>query len=42
MAGGMSREGKLIDAVFPLRGEVTTVRVRSPRFVDPEGARLNA
>ena len=42
VAGGMSREGKLIDAVFPLRGEVTTVRVRSPRFVDPEGARLNA
>lgn len=42
VAGGMSREGKLIDAVFPLRGEVTAVRVRSPHFVDPEGARLNA
>ncbi|MBI3370898.1 MAG: sarcosine oxidase subunit alpha family protein [Betaproteobacteria bacterium] len=42
VAGGMSREGTVIDAVFPLRGEVTAVRVRSPHFVDPEGVRLNA
>ncbi len=42
VAGGMSREGQLIDAVFPLRGEVTSVRVRSAHFVDPEGVRLNA
>ncbi|MSQ64528.1 MAG: sarcosine oxidase subunit alpha family protein [Betaproteobacteria bacterium] len=39
---GLSREGDVIDAVFPLRGEVTPVRVRSAHFVDPEGRRLNA
>ena len=42
VAGGRTREGELVDAVFPLRGEVTAVRVRSPHFVDPEGVRLNA
>jgi len=42
VAGGMAREGEVIDAIFPMRGEVTAVRVRSPHFVDPEGARLNA
>ena len=42
VSGGMSRQGDLIDAVFPLHGEVTAVRVVSPHFVDPEGARLHA
>jgi heterotetrameric sarcosine oxidase alpha subunit len=42
VAGGMAREGEVVDAIFPMRGEVTAVRVRSPHFVDPEGARLNA
>ena len=42
LSGGLSREGELIDAVFPLRGEVTAVRIRSPHFVDPEGTRLHA
>jgi len=41
VSGGMAREGQVIDAVFPMRGEVRAVRVRSPHFVDPEGARLN-
>ena len=40
--GGMSRQGDLIDAVFPLHGEVAEVRIASPHFVDPEGVRLNA
>jgi sarcosine oxidase subunit alpha len=42
VAGGMAREGEVIDAIFPMRGEVTAVRVRSSHFVDPEGARLSA
>ena len=42
LAGGMSREGQVIDAVFPLLGEVVAVRVRSPHFVDPKGERLHA
>jgi len=42
VAGGMAREGEIVDAIFPLRREVTAVRVRSPHFVDPEGTRLNA
>jgi methylglutamate dehydrogenase subunit C len=42
VSGGMARDGQVIDAVFPMRGEVRAVRVRSPHFVDPEGARLNA
>ena len=42
VAGGMARDGEVVDAIFPMRGEVTAVRVRSPHFVDPEGSRLNA
>lgn len=42
VAGGMSRAGEVIDAIFPMRGEVTPVRVRSPQFFDPEGVRLDA
>ena len=42
LSGGLSREGEVIDAVFALRGEITSVRVCSPHFVDPEGTRLHA
>jgi sarcosine oxidase subunit alpha len=42
VSGGLSRQGDTIDAVFPLREEVASVRIVSPHFVDPEGARLNA
>jgi heterotetrameric sarcosine oxidase alpha subunit len=41
VAGGLSRRGEVIDAVFPLRGEVSPVRIVSPHFVDPDGERLN-
>lgn len=41
VAGGMAREGTVVDAVFAVRNEVIPVRVRSPHFVDPEGARLD-
>ena len=40
VSGGMSRKGELMDAVFPLRDEVTSVRIVSPHFVDPRGERL--
>ena len=40
VSGGLSRRGDLVDAVFPLRKEVTAVRIVSPHFVDPEGERL--
>jgi len=42
LSGGAKRQGEVVDAIFPLRGEVIPVRVRSPHFVDPEGERLNA
>jgi len=42
VAGGMSRHGDSIDAVFPMKNEVTVVRVTPPQFVDPEGERLHA
>lgn len=41
VSGGMAREGERIDAVFPLCGELTALRVSSPRFVDPQGERLH-
>ena len=41
VSGGLSRQGELIDAVFPLREEVTVVRIVPAHFVDPEGVRLN-
>jgi len=41
LSGGLSRQGELIDAVFPLREEVTAVRIVPAHFVDPEGVRLN-
>lgn len=42
VAGGMARRGASIDAIFPMKNEVTAVRVTSPQFVDPEGERLHA
>lgn len=42
LTGGRNRHGDVVDAVFPLLGEVMPVRVRSPHFIDPEGERLNA
>ena len=42
VSDGASRIGDEIDAVFPLRGELTKVRVTVPHFVDPEGVRLHA
>ncbi|MEI2807295.1 MAG: glycine cleavage T C-terminal barrel domain-containing protein [Albidovulum sp.] len=42
VSGGSSRIGEEIDAVFPLRSELTKVRVTPPHFVDPEGVRLHA
>jgi len=41
LSGGMARKGEQIDAVSPLNGELTKVRVTSPHFVDPEGERLH-
>ena len=40
VSGGLSRRGDVLDAVFPLRKEVTAVRIASPHFVDPKGERL--
>lgn len=42
VSGGLLRRGDVIDAVFPVRGEVSSVRIVSPHFVDPDGERLNA
>jgi sarcosine oxidase subunit alpha len=42
VSGGLSRIGQVIDAVFPLKGEMQAVRIVSPQFVDPDGERLNA
>ena len=42
VSGGLSRQEELIDAVFPLRGEVAAVRIVPAQFVDPEGVRLHA
>ena len=42
VSGGLLRQGDPIDAVFALREEITVVRIVSPHFVDPEGARLHA
>jgi sarcosine oxidase subunit alpha len=41
VSGGMARNGERIDAVFPLYGELTPLRVTSPHFVDPKGERLH-
>ena len=41
VSGGLARQGEQIDAVYPLKGELTPVRITSPHFVDPEGERLH-
>lgn len=40
VAGGMEAEGQVVDACYPVKGEVVPVRITSPHFVDPEGERL--
>lgn len=42
VSGGLTRQGDLIDAVFPLRNEIVPARVVTPHFVDPNGDRVNA
>ncbi len=39
--GGLKREGEVIDAVYPLQGDVVPVRIVSPHFFDHEGKRLH-
>ena len=41
VVGGPAMEGRIIDAVFPLQGDVTPVEVISPHMYDPEGKRLH-
>lgn len=41
LAGGRSRKGQVVHAVFPLKRERVAVRVVDPVFVDPEGERLH-
>ena len=38
--GGLEREGQMLYAAHPLRGEHTPVRVVQPVFFDPEGERV--
>jgi glycine cleavage system aminomethyltransferase T len=42
VAGGLRRDGEIVDACYPLRNEVVAVQVTSPRLFDPEGTRLHA
>jgi sarcosine oxidase subunit alpha len=39
--GGMKNEGQVIDAVFPLEGDIVPVEIVSPHFFDSEGRRLH-
>lgn len=41
VSGGMQKDGQEIDAIFPLKNELASVRVTSPHFYDPEGSRLH-
>lgn len=41
VSGGMQKDGQKIDAIFPLKNEVSAVRVTSPHFYDPQGSRLH-
>ena len=40
LEGGLARKGETLQAVFPMRGEVTPVRVVDSVFYDPKGERL--
>jgi sarcosine oxidase subunit alpha len=42
LSGGLARLGETLVAAFPVQNETTRVRVVSPVFLDPDGARLNA
>ena len=39
--GGAEMEGKVIDAVYPLKGDIVAVEVVSPHMFDAKGDRLN-
>ncbi len=39
--GGASMEGRIIDAVYPLKGDIVMVEVVPPHMFDPEGDRLH-
>ena len=39
--GGMKREGQVIDAVYPLKGDIVAVEIVSQHFFDHEGKRLH-
>ena len=39
IVGGLSREGEIVHAAFPLKNETVPVKVASPSFFDPEGNR---
>jgi sarcosine oxidase subunit alpha len=41
VAGGPRRHGEVLDACYPLDGDVTAVRVTAPHFFDPRGERLH-
>jgi sarcosine oxidase subunit alpha len=40
LEGGLARKGETLQSVFPMRGEVTPVRVVDSVFYDPKGERL--
>jgi methylglutamate dehydrogenase subunit C len=40
--GGLKHEGEEIIAAFPLKNELTRLKIVSPHFIDKEGARLHA
>ena len=42
LSGGPARLGEALIAAFPVQDETTRVRVVSPVFLDPDGARLDA
>ena len=39
--GGAAMEGKIVDAVYPLKGDVVPVEIVSPHFFDAKGERQN-
>ena len=42
LAGGMKREGEVVQAVYPVKDQSVAVKVASPHFFDPEGKRVYA
>ena len=41
VVGGAAMEGRVIDAVYPLKGDIVMVEVVSPHMFDPDGERLH-